>query len=431
MKPRQHLLLHDLNLVAKKSLQPLFTMVLGIFFATSSMISHAGNLRIDSWRSDDQLLWNTKILPIFHASHPNIKVSFVGINPTHYDSVLKENLYAKSAGDLIACRPFAPSHRLFEEGNLLNLSDKLNLRAFRAITKVAWSTADGKSTYCLPLASVSNGFFYNKKIFNEFNLSVPETEEQLFKTLETIKNSNKYVPIAFGTEERWESAQVALASVGPNQWKGETGRQALIGKKIKFTDPQFIQAFKKLAQLKPYLAPNHASINYEQARMLFTKGKAALYLSGSWNASYLENIDPENFGVFKYPTKNMNDECYVTNHMDMGIGINTASTNQADALVFLKWLTTKEFSEAFANAISGFMPLSSHAVLIESPLASSIYQWRKECKSTIRINSQYLDNGPQPLEQILWEVSAGVINQTHTPLDATTEIHKSLERWFY
>lgn len=431
MKQKQHSLFQENKKLAKSHLQLIFIYTLGILLTSLATTTHAGTLRIDSWRSDDQLLWNTKILPVFHKSHPNINVTFVGINPVYYDATLKENLAQNKAGDLVSCRPFATSRRLYNEGHLVNLSDKLNLRSFRNITKVAWSTDDGKSTYCLPLASVSNGFFYNKKIFESLNLSVPETEEQFFKVLETIKESKKYVPISLGTEERWESAQVALASVGPNQWKGEVGRQALVKKEIKFTDKRFIQAFEKLAQLNPYLAPNHASTNYEQARALFAEGKAAIFLSGSWNVSYLENIDPEGFGVFKYPTKNINDDCYITNHMDMGIGINAASTNQEDALVFMKWLTTKEFAEAFANAIDGFMPLSSHAVLIENPLASSIYQWRKECKSTIRINTQHLDNGPQPLEHLLWEVSAGVISQTLTPVDAVNEIHKSLERWFY
>lgn len=403
------------------------------WFVLSFIVSsaQAGNLRIDSWRQDDQDLWNNKILPVFHATHPNIKVTFVGINPLQYDSTLKENLHNKTAADLIACRPFAPALRLFRDGHLVDLSDKLNLRAFRAITKVAWMTDDGKTTYCLPLASVTHGFFYNKKIFDELNLNVPENEKQLFDTLEKIKNSHRYIPIAFGTEDQWESAQVALASVGPNEWKGEIGRKKLIEKKITFTDQVFIQAFEKISKLKPYLSPQHESTNYEQARNLFLEGKAATYLSGSWDASQLEKRDPDQFGVFKFPAKNINDECYVTNHMDMGIGINSASNNYSDALIFMKWLTTKEFSEAFANAVPGFMPLSSHAILIQSPLASDIYQWRKDCKSTIRINSQYLDNGPQPLEQLLWEVSAEVINHTISPTDAAKKIHQSLEKWFY
>lgn len=391
----------------------------------------AGNLQIDSWRLDDQDIWNKKILPVFHAAHPNIKVTFVGINPLQYDSKLKDNLDNKTAGDLIACRPFAPALKLFKEGHLVNLSDKLNLKAFRRITKVAWTTEDDKTTYCLPLASVTNGFFYNKKIFDELELKVPESESQLFDTLEKIRTSNRYIPIAFGTEDQWESAQVALASVGPNEWKGEIGRKNLIEKKIFFTDQVFVQAFEKIAKLKPYLSPQHASTNYEQARNLFIEGKAASYLSGSWDASKLQNSDLEKFGVFKYPAKNINDECFVTNHMDMGIGVNSASNNLVDALTFMKWLTTKEFSETFANAVPGFMPLASHAILIHSPLASDIYQWRKHCKSTIRINSQYLDNGPQPLEQLLWEVSAGVINHTISPSEAANQIHQSLEKWFY
>lgn len=426
MARKQHPLSPSIKLESKKNL---LAIVFGI--AMSTCVAHAGNLRIDSWRLDDQQLWNTKILPVFHATNPNIKVTFSGINPLHYDAVLRENINNKTAGDLIACRPFAQSLNYYNEGKLVDLSEKINLRSFRSITKVAWSTEDGKSTFCLPIASVTSGFFYNKKIFQELDLEVPETEDQFFKTLDSILKSEKYTPIAFGTEDRWESTQVALASIGPNEWKGEAGRKNLITKKIKFTDPQFVSAFEKLAKLKPYLSPKHASMNYEQARNLFTDGLAAMFLSGSWNASYIENIDPDLFGVFKYPTKKINDDCYITNHMDMGIGINADSPNIKDAVVFMKWLTTKEFSEAFANAISGFMPLSSHAVLIQSPLASDIYQWRRECRSTIRINSQYLDNGPQPLEQLLWEVSAGVINHTLSPADATREIHQSLQQWFY
>lgn len=431
MKHKQHLLLQHIKTNDNKYLQFFFILAVSISLTFASTLASAGNLRIDSWRTDDQEIWNTRILPIFHAAHPNIKVTFSGINPVHYDAELKEKLLDKTAGDLIACRPFAPSLALFKNGHLVDLSQKINLKAFRTITKVAWSTSDGNSTYCLPLASVTNGFFYNKEIFEELNISAPETEEQLFKALENVVRSKKYVPIALGTEDRWESAQVALASIGPNEWKGEIGRKDLITKKINFTNPQFVRAFEKLAQLKPYLSPNHASLSYDQARNLFTEGKAATYLSGSWNAAHIERLDSNKYGVFKYPTKNINDDCYVTNHMDMGIGINAASKNQTDALVFLKWLTTKEFAEAFANAVSGFMPLSSHAILIQSPLANDIYQWRKECKSTIRINSQYLDDGPQPIEQLLWEVSAGVINHTLTPTEATREINQSLERWFY
>jgi len=418
---------HCLRIFFKK----ISLLISSLLIASTSTLVQAGSLRIDSWRVDDQTLWNTRILPIFHAAHPNINVTFTAVNPTQYDAALNENLINKSAGDLITCRPFAPSRRLFQMGHLIDLTNQLNLRAFRAITKVAWSTEDTKSTYCLPLAAVTNGFFYDKRVFEELNLDIPESEEQLTILFESIKRHGKYTPIAFGTEEQWESAQVALASIGPNEWKGELGRRALITKKARFTDQQFVRAWEKLARLKPYLPLQHQSMNYDEARQLFITGKAATFLSGSWNAAYLENIDPNRFGVFKYPPIKAGGECFITHHMDMGIAINSASTNKKDALVFMKWLTTKEFAEAFANSISGFIPLSSHAVTINSSLANDIYQWRRECKSTIRINSQHLDNGPQPLENLLWEVSAGVINHTLSPTEATKIIDTNLDQWFY
>jgi raffinose/stachyose/melibiose transport system substrate-binding protein len=431
MEPKQRLIKACIHQYIRTILNRISFLILGLLTATTSTLAQAGSLRIDSWRIDDQILWNTRILPLFHAAHPNIHVTFVGINPTQYDSILNTNLFNKTAADLIACRPFATSLRLFQNGHLVDLTNKINLKAFRSITKVAWSTQNGKFTYCLPLAAVTNGFFYDKKIFEELKLDVPESEEQFFNILDSIKRHDQYTPIALGTEDQWESAQVALASIGPNEWKGEIGRRALINKKAKMTDQQFVRAWEKLAQLKPYLAPNHQSMNYDEARRLFTSGRAATFLSGSWNAAYLENIDPNRYGIFRYPTRQVGGECFVTHHMDMGIGINAASTNQEDAIVFLQWLTTQEFSEAFANSISGFIPLSSHAISINSPLANDIYQWRKECKTTIRINSQYLDNGPQPLEHLLWEVSAGVINHTVSPSEATKIIHENLEQWFY
>lgn len=431
MELKRRLITEYLYQCIRDFLNRISMLILGLLFSMTPPFAQAGSLRIDSWRTDDQILWNTRILPIFHAAHPNIHVTFVGVSPTQYDETLNKNLLNKTAGDLITCRSFALSEQLFRNGHLVDITNDVNLKAYRSITKVAWSTQDGKSTYCLPIAAVTSGFFYNKKIFEELKLDVPQSVEQLHTLLETIKNSNKFTPIAFGTEDQWESAQVALASIGPNEWKGEIGRRNLITQTAKVTDQHFVRAWEKLAQLKPYLAPQYQSLNYDEARKLFTDGKAATFLSGSWNAVYLENIDPQKFGVFKYPASKPGGECFITHHMDMGIGINTASTNQEDAIVFMQWLTTKEFAEAFANAISGFIPLSSHAVDIHSPLANDIYQWRKECKSTIRFNSQYLNNGPQPLEHLLWEVSAGVINHTLSPTEAANIIHKNLEQWFY
>jgi raffinose/stachyose/melibiose transport system substrate-binding protein len=75
--------------------------------------------------------------------------------------------------------------------------------------------------FCLTVASVMTGFFYNTEIFKELKLEPPKTEEALFELLETVQKSGKYLPLAFGTKDAWQSAQVLLSGMGLNHWGGE------------------------------------------------------------------------------------------------------------------------------------------------------------------------------------------------------------------
>ena len=38
---------------------------------------------------------------------------------------------------------------------------------FSDVAKAAWQTDDGKTTFCVPMASVIHGFIYNKDAFDE------------------------------------------------------------------------------------------------------------------------------------------------------------------------------------------------------------------------------------------------------------------------
>ena len=59
------------------------------------------------------------------------------------------------------------------------------------------------------MASVIHGFFYNKKIFSELGLTVPQTREAFFAALDKVKADGRYVPLAVSGSESW----VASSSV--------------------------------------------------------------------------------------------------------------------------------------------------------------------------------------------------------------------------
>ena len=387
-------------------------------------------LTIESWRNDDLAIWQEKLIPAFQEKHPDIKIVFSPSAPTEYNAALNAKLDAGSAGDLITCRPFDASLELFNKKQLVDLTDLPGMENFSDVAKSAWSTDDGSATFCVPMASVIHGFIYNKDAFEELGLEVPETEEEFFAVLDKIKEDGTYIPMAMGTKDLWEAATMGYQNIGPNYWKGEEGRQALIKGEQKLTDPQWVEPFVTLAKWKDYLGDGFEAQSYPDSQNLFTLGRAAIFPAGSWEISVFNTQVDFEMGAFPPPVKNAGDKCYISDHTDIGIGLNAKSPNQEAAKTFLSWVASPEFATIYANALPGFFSLSSTPVEMEDPLAQEFVSWREKCESTIRSTYQILSRGTPNLENETWVKSANVINGTQTPEEAAAELQKGLESWY-
>lgn len=387
-------------------------------------------LTIESWRNDDLSIWTDQIIPAFQKKNPGIKVVFQPAAPAEYNGVLNSKLEGGTAGDLITARPFDASLKLFEKGYLADLTSLKGMENFGAVAKSAWVTDDGSKVFAVPMASVIHGFFYNKDAFDALKLKVPETKAEFMAVLAAFKKDGKYVPLAMGTSDLWEAATMGFQNIGPNNWKGEEGRKALIAGTGKYTDPAYVQTWKELAAWKPYLPSGFESVKYPDAQQLFTMGKAAIYPTGSWEISQFEKDASFKLGVFMPPVAKKGDTVYISDHTDIALGMNAKTKHPAEAKVFLEWMTTPEFAELYANALPGFFPLSSGAVTLKDPLAQEFLSWRGKAQSTIRDSYQILSRGEPNLENELWRVSAAVINGKLTPEKAAAEIQAGLDKWY-
>lgn len=301
---------------------------------------------------------------------------------------------------------------------------------FSDVAKSAWQTDDGKTTFCLPMASVIHGFMYNKEIFKELNLSVPKTVPEFMKVLETVKSESRYTPLAMGTADQWEAATMGFQNIGPNYWHGEEGRKALIDGSEKLTDKPYVDTFKQLASWAPYMGRGYKAQKYPDSQNLFSLGRAAIYPAGSWDITTFNNQADFEFGAFPPPLPEGEKTCYISDHTDIALGINADSPNAAAAKTFLEWMTTKEFAEIYSNALPGFFSLSKHKVDVKDPVAQEFVSWRDSCKSTIRNSYQILSRGTPNLENELWNVSAQVINGTMTPEQAAESVQSGLAKWY-
>jgi raffinose/stachyose/melibiose transport system substrate-binding protein len=390
----------------------------------------SGELVIESWRNDDLAIWEDVIIPAFNAEFPNIKVTFAPTAPAEYNASLQAKLEGGTAGDLITCRPFDASLDLYDAGYLADITDLSGMENFSSVAQSAWITDDGTQKFCVPMASVIHGFIYNADAFDEVGVEVPTTEDEFFAVLDAIKADGTYAPLAMGTVDQWESATMGFQNIGPNYWKGEEGRNALIDGTEKFTDQQYVDTFATLAKWADYMPDGYEAIAYPDSQALFTLGGAAIYPAGSWEIGLFNEQAEFNMGAFLPPVKAAGDTCYISDHTDIALGMNAATGNSEAAQTFLTWVASADFASLYANSLPGFFSLSNNPVTMEDPLAQEFVSWRDQCDSTIRNSYQILSRGEPNLENELWAASASVINGTLTPEDATVVLQEGLEQWY-
>jgi len=408
----------------------LAALLMGTTLTATGTMAQDVTLTIESWRNDDLTLWQDKIIPAFEAANPGIKVKFTPSAPTEYNAVLNSKLDAGSAGDLITCRPFDASLALFEAGHLADLDDMDAMNNFSSVAKSAWQNDDGSASFCVPMASVIHGFIYNADAFKEVGVEVPTTEAEFFAALEAFKADGSYIPMAMGTNDQWEAATMGYNNIGPNYWKGEEGRRALIAGEQKLTDEAWVAPYATLAKWGEYLGMGYEAQTYPDSQNLFTLGRAAIYPAGSWEITGFNAQADFEMGAFKAPVQNAGDTCYISDHTDIGIGMNANTANPEAAKTFLSWVASPEFASIFGNALPGFFPLSNTPVELEDPLAKEFVSWRGECESTIRSTYQILSRGTPNLENDTWGASVAAIKGTETPEALGAKLQNGLASWY-
>ena len=390
------------------------------------------SLTIESWRNDDLQIWQEKIIPAFEKTHPGIKLNYQPTAPKEYNAALNSKLDAGTAGDIIACRPFDASLELFKKGQITSVNDIAGMNDFGPAAKAGWSTDDGKTTFCVPVAAVLHGFIYNKDAFKKVGITEPpKTSDEFFADLDKIKKDGTYVPLAMGTPDQWEAATMGYQNIGPNYWHGEDGRKALIAGTEKLTDPEWVAPFTELAKWAPYMGDGYKAQSYPDSQNMFTLGRAAIYPAGSWEISQFDAQAQFPMGAFPAPVPKAGDPCYLSDHVDIAFGMNAKTKQPEAAKALLTWMASPDFAKLYSNALPGFFSLQSEQIPVENPLAKQFVSFRDSCKSTIRSTYQILSRGTPNLENETWVESANVINGTDTPEQAAAKLQKGLDSWYH
>ena len=398
---------------------------------TGLVAAQAGSLKIESWRNDDADIWNSKIIPAFNKHYPDIKVEFSPSAPKEYNAALNARLAGGTAGDIIACRPFDASLDLFNKHQLDSVNDLKGMDNFSDVAKSAWTTDDGKTTFCVPMASVIHGFIYNEDAFKKIGATPPKTMAEFHDILDKLKKDGTYTPIDLGTADQWEAATMGFQNIGPNYWKGETGppgadrRQGEVHRSAIYRG---VQGARVLGALHGQRLPG-ADLSRQPEPVLARQG-------GDLSGRLVGHLDLPRAGEVpdgRVPAAAAGRRHAMLHlrphrHRD-GRELRLEEQGGREEIPRMDW-RRRNSPTLYSNALPGFFSLNKTPVKVNDPLAATMVGWRKDCKSTIRNSYQILSRGTPNLENELWNVSAQVINGTLTPEAAGKQIQDGLDKWY-
>ena len=236
---------------------------------------------------------------------PGLKIVTEGVDVVvNRSTKLKAEFAAGSPPKIFYNFGGSDTENFAKTGHLLDLTpivEELDLKD--KIQDFSEFTVDGK-IYGIPDNGYIEGFFYNKKIFNELGLTPPTTWDQFLAMCETLKSAG-YTPLALGASEAWSinmiptnfAATLGGVDMFRNLRTGET----------KWTDPEMVEAFEKVKELmdKGYYTENTLGYKHSEAQAQFSSGKAAIIFDGTWGLNTYANEDrsvvANDLGFFKVP----------------------------------------------------------------------------------------------------------------------------------
>ncbi|MGD8835145.1 MAG: extracellular solute-binding protein [Desulfobacteraceae bacterium] len=232
----------------------------------------------------------SEMVTVFNEKHPRFHVSAAGFEHESFKIGIQVMLAGGNPPDLFSYWAGARIQSLVDKNYLSPVDDlwKEAKMDERFPTPVANACTYNGKKYAIPVTLHYAGFFYNKKIFKENELTPPKRWEEFIAVCETLKK-RKIAPIALGSMERWPAQfwfdYILLRTAGPKY------RHRLMTGKAFYNDPEVIQAFKIWKQVldQGYVIKNPNVYDWAAAAKKVYHGEAAMTLMGTWIIGFFDN----------------------------------------------------------------------------------------------------------------------------------------------
>jgi raffinose/stachyose/melibiose transport system substrate-binding protein len=295
-----------------------------------------------------------------YESEHDVKIETEILNPDQYREKLKVLASSNELPD-IGMTWSDGFIQPYVEGDMLapldDIVESSNLKdAFIPGVKESYAV-DGK-TYGLPLELNISYVFYNKEIFEKYNLEVPKTFEEYKNVVKTLAD-NGVTPTTVGAKDGWPASFWFMYMA--DRIGGSTILTDVIDGKAKFDDPSIVKAAEEIQNLVDMggFVKGASALSNDDAKGYFMNEQAAMFLTATWELpNYTTSPDvtqefKDKIGYFKFPTYEGGKGTEINSYVGgPGVGLFVAKDSkvQEEAKDFTAFLVEKWGEKAVTDA---------------------------------------------------------------------------------
>jgi raffinose/stachyose/melibiose transport system substrate-binding protein len=280
------------------------------------------------------------IIAEYKKVKPNVTIEIQTVKDSgEFEQTLKIRRAANEMPDIFPLKPYMLSNfadTLADLSDVPAAADNLYAKQYAVNGKVVG----------LPLTSFNEFVWYSKKIFKEYNLSVPKTWNEFIDVAQKIKAGGKYTPILMGGKDTWpvypfnEFMPSLIANDG-NYWNVMATQDEPFTK-----DKPFYQAYSKIKQLydAKVMGPDPLGVGFDQVKTMFST-KGAMIAAGQWYYGDAKKADADanDIGAFLLPVRDRADDKLNTVTMvDSFLATSKNNKHLKEVKEFINWCFTNE-----------------------------------------------------------------------------------------
>ena len=278
-----------------------------------------------------------KLVDAFVADNPGVSITIQ--SPADAATVLRARLTTNDIPDIIAVGGDSTYTELAGADVLLDLTGQDFLsNVLSEYQQMLYDIQPDQSTtpYAIPYAANGSGVLYNKDIFADNNVSIPQTWDEFIAAANTFKDAgvNPFLLTfvdAWTTLPPWNSMAPVISPSG--------FIDQLLDGKAKFTGTHE-EVLQKYIQILNLSTNDYMGVSYDDGNKAFAQGEAAMMINGNWAIPEFLKTNPDmNVDLFAFPTTNTASNNTITSGIDVALALGKDSKYSDIGLKFLDFMT--------------------------------------------------------------------------------------------